>query len=237
VKEFFTYGAFRDFLLYAKQYGRVGPLEGWENGNIILRHDVDIDVVSAHRLAAHEVECGIGGTYFFMVTGLYNPNEPLNKVMIREIASWDFEIGLHFNPAIYNVADLSRSAKTEAQALSRIVGKPVLSISLHDPSTYGRYPMFEGFFNAYDPRIFGDEVYLSDSDMQFRGKDPHEFVKDKGDRTIQLLFHPGHFTPFGEGYSGIFRRYMRRICERTDAFWRASEPYSEAFPNGLFLTR
>lgn len=229
----FTYAGFRDFLNHAKRYGEFIPLKEWRAGGIILRHDADLDVRFAHRLALLEADCGVRGTYFFMITGPYNPLSALNRDVLREIFAMGFEIGLHFNPAVYEKERLKEAVTRELEMLGS-VGVPVRSVSLHDPTRYGSYPTFANCFNAYDPRIFSDAVYFSDSGMGFRGKDPYIFVERRGDRTLQMLFHPEHFSESGHGYGEIFREHLRCHCETVDWFWNGSQTYKGIFPSGLF---
>jgi len=128
---------------------------------------------------------------------------------------WGFEIGLHFDPTLYDEETMRSAVDREIEILSFAVGSEVRSISLHNPSISGQYPLFDGYRNAYDPAIFDDDCYLSDSRMQFRGKDPYEFVKRAIEKPIQVLLHPMHFSPEGGGYDAVvsdgIQQYIQRI--------------------------
>lgn len=228
----FTYAGFRDFLAYAKQYRRIIPLREWQSGGIILRHDVDLDVEPAYRLAQLEVACQVNATYLFMVSGPYNLFYHPNRKKLQSIATLGFEIGLHFDPGVYGDGELESAVAREVEILERVAGVRVQSVSLHDPSRYTPYPLFIGYFNAYDPYVFSDEIYLSDSAMRFRGKDPYEFVA-RGGAVLQMLFHPEHFSTDGLGYQSIFRKHLHRLCKTTDDFWKSSLLYKATFPHGL----
>jgi hypothetical protein len=232
--DFFTYAGFRDFLTYAKRYGRIIPLREWQSGGIILRHDVDFGIKFAHRLAQMEVSCEVGGTYFFLMTGPYNTLSALNRDMVRDISAMGFEIGLHFDPIVYNEGELGDAVVEEMRTLES-VGVSVQSVSLHRPLHYGSYPMFANCFNAYDPHVFSKEIYFSDSRRDFHGKDPYAFVRQRNGRTLQMLFHPGHFSEDFE-YRSMFREQVQHFCEAMDRFWEENQVYEQNFPSGLFNT-
>ncbi len=108
-----------------------------------------------------------------------------------------FEIGLHFDPTLYpkeSVEGLKEKAIFEASIVEFVTGKKVKSISLHNPSIHGQYPMFGGFRNAYAPEYFQPENYMSDSRMSFRDKNPYEFIKKAATNKLQILLHPIHYS-------------------------------------------
>lgn len=102
------------------------------------------------------------------------------------------EIGLHFDPTLYT-DNLESAVKKEADILSFAIQAKVRSISLHNKSVHGQYPMFKDFVNAYDPKLFSDKTYISDSRFDFRGKDPFEFINNIDSGTVQVLLHPLHY--------------------------------------------
>ena len=123
------------------------------------------------------------------------------------------EIGLHFDPTLYG-SNVEMSLKKEIDILSFAIQDTVQSISLHSPSIHGQYPLFKGYNNAYDPRMFSDENYISDSRFSFRGKDPFEFLKNIDNSMVQILLHPMHFAVAGGGYDEIFcESFIRHMNE------------------------
>lgn len=196
----FTYKNLKEFLCYIKTISKVTSLTNWDGSNaIILRHDVDFDIKAAYNLSLIENECGVESTFFIMTTcHFYNPLSSANREMISKMANNGFEIGLHFDPIIYDdisVNELKSKVDMEAKILESIVNQEVKSISLHNPSVNGQFPLFEGYKNAYHKDIFSDNAYMSDSCMNFRGKNPFEFVKKSKKQPIQILLHPTHYTP------------------------------------------
>ena len=145
------------------------------------------------------------------------------------MADMGFEIGLHFDPTVYGDADderLQHYADREAEMLADVVGRRVESISLHFPSVHGRFPILAGYRNAYDPRIFSDDCYLSDSLMAFRGKDPFEFVARAKDRTIQILLHPMHFSESARTYLQTIHASLGVWLDDFDHSFRANKTYA-----------
>ena len=70
---------------------------------IILRHDVDLDIYPAYKMALLENEIGVKSTFFILLNAQsYNPLSINNKNILREISSLGFEIGLHFDPTNYS---------------------------------------------------------------------------------------------------------------------------------------
>lgn len=226
----FTYTSYLSFLKYAKTIAPVIPLKEYnyqENKNcIILRHDVDIDIYPAYKLAKIENKIGVKSTYFILTTShTYNPQSPLNRTRLLEMCNGGFEIGLHFDPTVYG--DISHDkmlskVRTECNILEDIIGEPIRSISLHNPSIHGMFPSFDGYFNAYSPNIFSDSVYMSDSCMNFREKDPDEFIKKATEMPIQLLFHPFQWSEVSNSYKDLFKEYLFNLSNYIDEYFKTN---------------
>jgi len=228
----FKYAEIRRFLSYVKSLGSISPLADWQfsSSNVtILRHDVDFDVEAAYRLALIEAELDVRSTYFFLTTcHTYNLLSSPNRLMIFEMARLGFEIGLHFDPTIYgdvSIDQLKKFVDQEALILSLITGAPVRSVSLHNPSVHGQYPLFDGYCNAYDKRIFSDDCYLADSRMDFRGKNPYTFVERVKERPIQILLHPLHYSEDGLGYPSAVRKHIKNYLAVIDDTFRVNLTY------------
>ncbi len=192
MSEFFSYSGIKDFLKRAGEMYGVYSFRSWKGGNgIILRHDIDFDLNAANRMADLEKELGITATYFIMTSSeRYNACSRSNRDLIRRLARNGFEIGLHFDPQIYDGSpSMAEEVEREARLLESISGSKVESISLHNPSVRMEFPLFDGYRNAYDPSIFSSDNYLSDSCMDFRGKYPEVFISKAGSGPLQLLLH------------------------------------------------
>lgn len=168
---------------------------------LILRHDVDLSLSLAYEFSKTELEIDVLSTYYVLTTtDLYNPFSRINRVLLREMDNAGFEIGLHFDPRICSShleSDLRKALVRERDQLENILGKPVVSYSFHNPSMWGEINLskIEDLVDAYDPEIFGDDRYISDSLFSFREKDPEEWVRKSNVQLIQFLTHP--FQYFG----------------------------------------
>ena len=101
---FFKYSEYRDFISHIHKNYNVVPLKMLNSTNqIILRHDVDLDIYPAYKMALLENEIGVKSTFFILLNAQsYNPLSINNKNILREISSLGFEIGLHFDPTNYS---------------------------------------------------------------------------------------------------------------------------------------
>lgn len=226
----FRYSEYVKFLNHMKIFGDVTSVGRWAGEKaIILRHDVDLDIKAAFELAMIEHHCGISSSFFILLTSdFYNPATIHNRSLIREMGNLGCEIGLHFDPQVYvgiSSKNLQQKALSEAKVLEEITKTRVRSISLHNPSIKGGYPLFDGFVNAYGSDIFSDEHYLSDSCMDFHGKDPYKFVEQAKVHHIQILLHPFHFSKHGYGYERLVPNLMMTWIKRVDSTLRINSGY------------
>jgi hypothetical protein len=227
----FRYDELRAFLRDANERFTVTPLGDWDGGPaLILRHDVDLDVLPAYRLAELERECGVRSTFFILATSpLYNPLAAHNRRLLRAMADWGFEIGLHFDPAAHEGLpreELPARVDEEAAVLAAATGRPVRSIALHNPSVKNEYPIFEAYRNAYDPAIFAPDRYLTDSRRRF-AVDPRQFVERAREGVVQLVLHPMHFSEDGQGYDRIMSRFVLEVIDRVEETFDGNETYAE----------
>jgi len=91
----------------------------------------------------------------------------------------------------------------------------VNSISLHNPSIHGQYPEFDVFINAYDPKFFQVENYMSDSRMNFRDKVPGEFIKKAPNTRLQVLLHPILYIE-SESYCELMKELVYDYADELD---------------------
>ncbi len=225
----FSYKQYSDFLKHLQSKGNVTTLRDWDGGkSFILRHDVDLDIELAYDLAKIEAEHDIFSSYFFLTSGnTYNILVKKNSDMLKDIVKMGHEVGLHFDPTIYEDENMTDAVKKESEILSFASGSKISSISLHNPSVHGSYPMFEGFKNAYDPKIFSNENYISDSQMHFRGKDIYGFLDNIKNSHIQVLLHPMHFSEKGYGYDTILKKYINNVLNDLHEYFSTNTTYQQ----------
>lgn len=233
----FRYSEFQAFLRHALSFGEIFPLRDWHGQpGLILRQDVDLDVLPAYQLAKVEAEIGVRSTFFFLTTSdFYNIAADRNRRMLREMAHEGFEIALHFDPLVYPGADadaLAKAARHEGEHLSEVVGVEVVSVSLHNPSVHGQYILLEGWINAYDPRIFDPAIYMSDSRMILRS-DPYSFVAEIGTQTRQFLAHPMHYGDDTQAYPRPMIEWVQRSLDSLHSTFSVNSTYMESIEGDL----
>lgn len=157
----------------------------------IMRHDVDLSVEYAYRLAQIEYEQRIKSTYFFLLTSpFYNICEPAHIRMIHEMIDMGHHIGLHYDHQAYpEHVDIKASIRHEASLLSSILGTPVRVFSYHRPTIeLLTKPVDIDLINAYHMRYMEYFRYISDSNHQWKDGCLMEYIRDR--RKLYILTHP-----------------------------------------------
>lgn len=145
--------------------------------SILMRHDVDLSIRNAERMAVIEKKHKIRATYFVRVHAHgYNPFQLDVYERLRCIEAMGHEIGLHCEPG-FSVAT-GESDETmlmrEKAVLEAVINRPVLSCTTHLPGkTYrdGAQQMtpLAGFLDsAHDQRWLESYQYISDSNGRWR---------------------------------------------------------------------
>ncbi len=69
--------------------------------HLILRHDLDMSIQAAVRVAEVEASLGVAGHYFVLLrTEMYNPWSEANRSDLRRIADLGHEVGLHLDASL-----------------------------------------------------------------------------------------------------------------------------------------
>ena len=143
----FAYPELRRFYRALLERGQTELFRNWQGEKVFLvRHDVDFDLKPASDLAILAAEEGICSTFFILTTcRTYNVLHADSRALLKEISGLGHEIALHFDPTLYGESDLNKAAEKEAEILSFALGEDVKSVSLHNPSVHGQYPLFDNF--------------------------------------------------------------------------------------------
>jgi len=155
------------------RFARFG--NGPERGEIYLRHDVDLSLDAALRMAELEAEHEVATTYLLMTESVfYNLASSEGVTALERLRSLGHRIGLH---AVWPRRALD----------SRF--DPVVAWHNPDPE-YMSAPLDEGIVNVMEPRFFAPERYRSDSNQHWRSGCPHEALARGEFDWLQLLTHP-----------------------------------------------
>lgn len=165
------------------------------DGDVVLRHDVDLSVDRAVEMARIEAEMGIESSYFVLLTSsLYNPFEADCRDAINEIESLGHDVGLHFSTHLYwtpedspTADEIERHVRQERAVLETVVPTSD-AVSFHRPPSWVLDRSFDDFENTYAPAFFSDIGYVADSTQRWRDDPPR---MDDLPETMQLLTHPG----------------------------------------------
>ena len=162
---------------------------------VILRHDIDLDMDKAITLARIEKEHNVSSTYFVLVTSnLYNIANKYVRDAIVDIARLGHSIGLHFDETQYAEEEIYNRVKNEKEILEKIVGHNIIvdSVSMHIPSRRtleANYDFGNDMINSYSENFFHEWKYISDSNMHWR-EDPFEVISSCRYNKLHILTHP-----------------------------------------------
>jgi hypothetical protein len=148
--------------------------DGPEPGDLFLRHDVDLSLDAAVRLAELEAEAGARATYFLMTESVfYNLASPEGAATLARLRELGHHVGLH---AVYPNARLDERFDDV--------------VAWHNPDPeYMRAPI-DGAINVMGGRYFDPATYRSDSNQRWRFGCPHDELRAGAFPWLQLLVHP-----------------------------------------------
>lgn len=172
---------------------------------LILRHDVDVDLESAYKLALIENRHKIRATYFVLIRSpFYNIFDRSNSDLIKGILDMGHQIGLHFDEAYYGVSDaecIIKNVASEVQVLKDSFGANIFAVSFHRPSPFilqSDIRLSHNLINTYDRNFTKAFKYISDSRRLWKdGCLCHCFEKNSDEYPnpkIQALVHPLWWT-------------------------------------------
>jgi len=142
--------------------------------DLLLRHDVDLSLDAALKLAELEADAGAQATYFLMTRSVfYNLASPEGDHALRHLRELGHRVGLH---AVYPQLDLDDRFD------------PV--VAWHNPEPEFMGEPIDGAVNVMQPAYFDPDHYRSDSNQQWRNGCPHEELAAGGFEWLQLLTHP-----------------------------------------------
>jgi hypothetical protein len=191
---------YRELLQAAKAGGyrftafREAPREG----DLFLRHDVDLSLDAALRMAELEAEEEAAATYFLMTESVfYNLASTEGEAALDRLRSLGHDVGLH---AVYPTARLD----------ARFA--PVVAWHNPDPG-YMQAPI-DGAINVMGDRYFDPATYRSDSNQRWRHGCPHDDLRARAFPWLQLLVHPEIWVYEGSNMGETMRSLLDAERER-----------------------
>ena len=175
---------YRELLDAAKAGGyRFATFDGAPaRGDVILRHDVDLALDAALRMAELEAEAGAAATYFLMTRSVfYNLASAEGEHALARLRELGHRVGHH---AVHPHVDLDERFD------------PVVAWHNPDPE-FMREPI-DGAVNVMAEPWFSPEHYRSDSNRHWRSGCPHEALRRAELEWLQLLTHPEIWVYPGE---------------------------------------
>ncbi|MGH3133569.1 MAG: hypothetical protein ACRDNY_07495 [Gaiellaceae bacterium] len=172
----FELGHYREILEAAQaggyRFARFG--EGPEPGDLFLRHDVDLSLDAALRMAELESDVGVQATYLLMTESVfYNLASAEGAAAIERLRELGHPVGLH---AVHpNVVLDDRFDAV---------------VSWHNPKPEYMGGEIPDAINVYGERYFSPQTYRSDSNQRWRSGCPHEELRAGAFRWLQVLVHP-----------------------------------------------
>jgi hypothetical protein len=145
-----------------------------QEGELFLRHDVDLSLAAAVRMAELEAARGVSATYFLMTRSVfYNLASPDGERTLRRLRELGHRVGLH---AVHPYVDFDHRFD------------PVLA--WHNPDPEFVNAPIDGLVNVMSPPWFDRAHYRSDSNQHWRSGDPTTALAAHEFDWLQLLTHP-----------------------------------------------
>jgi hypothetical protein len=174
-------------------------------GDLLLRHDVDLSLDAALRLAELERSHGATATYFLMTESVfYNLASREGAGAIARLRDLGHRVGLH---AVYPNAALDERFD------------PV--VAWHNPDPEYMSAPITGAVNVMQDGYFDPATYRSDSNQHWRSGCPHAELRSGAFAWLQLLTHPEIWVYPGETMGQSMRAMLdaereRRLAQLAD---------------------
>jgi hypothetical protein len=206
---------------------------------LILRHDIDVSLKSALKMADIENEFGIRATYMLIPNSLlYRLNDQASRDILRQLICMGHEVALHFEVddaeqnSEYEISVPDAKIDAACKQIEEITNLPVQSISFHRPlPQFLHGPLFiSGRVNAYAQKLM--DWYISDSKGNWRAGEPLPKLLKPDKPLLQLLIHPiwwgeEHMSPedrLQEFFNTETQGQSRQAIEAFDAILARTVP-------------
>ena len=168
---------------------------------IVWRHDIDLSLEQALKLARLEEKHGLQATYFLHLHNeFYNALDARSGEIIHEIIALGHHIGLHFDVQHYKIQSietLNHWLLFEKNVLETLFLTPIEVFSFHNTTDYSmtlEEYKYAGMINTYSHYFKQDVSYCSDSNGYWRYRKLEDMLMDETIHRLQVLTHPGWWT-------------------------------------------
>jgi len=197
----FSLGHYRELLEATRDggYAWAGFHREPRAADVLLRHDVDLSLDAALKMAQLEHELGVTATYLLMTeSGFYNLDSEAGRRAHRTLRDLGHSVGLH---AVYPNAKLDDRFDDV--------------VAWHNPDPEYMSAPIAGAVNAMQPPYFTPGHYRSDSNARWREGCPHSELAAGAFEWLQLLIHPEIWV-----YEGTsMRETMESMLDAKRAEW------------------
>jgi len=167
-------------------------------GDLFLRHDVDLSLDAAVRMAELEASVGARVWYFLMRESIfYNLASDEGDAALRRLRELGHHVGCHL-------------VFPDTQLDERM--EPV--IAWHNPDPEYMSAELDVGINVMSKRYFAPATYRSDSNQHWRSGCPHEELRAGAFPWLQLLIHPEIWVYDGETMGQTMRSMLETETER-----------------------
>lgn len=143
-------------------------------GDLFLRHDVDLSLEAALDMAELETDEGVATTYLLMTRSVfYNLASHEGERAIAQLRELGHQVGLH---AVHPEVELD--ARFD----------PI--VAWHNPEPAFMTAPIDGVVNVMEQTHFDPATYRSDSNHRWRSGCPHDELRAAAFPWLQLLVHP-----------------------------------------------
>ena len=162
---------------------------------IVLRHDIDHDLLLSLNLARIEKKLGIKATYFVRLHAKgYHAFSLQGYSILKEILKMGHELGLHHDCDFADLfsEDPKKFLKRDKDIFENMIGEKVNGLSSHEPNKSkfliqdGNLKEFGFTYQAYSDIFLKKMKYISDSSSRWREGCMHEWMAREEPRLCTL---------------------------------------------------
>ena len=169
-----------------------------QEGDLFLRHDVDLSLEATRELSAFERDRGVGATYFLMVSSVfYNLASSEGRATIAQLRADGHRVGLHADFPVLGLDERFDAV-----------------VAWHNPEPEWMGIPLEGAVNVMSAPWFSPETYRSDSNQRWRKGCPHDEIAAGAFPWLHLLIHPEIWVYPGDSMRETMHSMLARDRER-----------------------